>query len=115
MVLGISVLILAAATASNPREVVSIRCAMAVARVVAYRRSMNQAVGEQEAASGDTADPDDARCVQSRKDPGRTFVSMPSARPLVYEHGPAYAVDASGDIRVLRDIPCDEAEPHVCE
>lgn len=113
--LGMPALILAAATASKPHEVVSIRCAMAVAKVVAYWRSMNETAGKQEGASADTTDYDDARCVQSRKDPGRTFVSMLSARPLAYVHGPVYAVDASGDIRVLRSTPCDEGDPRACE
>jgi hypothetical protein len=114
MMLGIPVLILAAATASNSTEGVSIRCATAVAKAVAHWRSTRQTAGEQTPADGDTAGHDRGLCVQSRKDPGSTYVSLLDARPLVYHHGPVYLVDVSGDVQVLSGRPC-ELNPSVCE
>ncbi len=115
MMLGLSFLLVTMAAVPTPYEKISIRCANAVAKTVAYVQSEEaRREGKGTVVGGATAY-DRALCVQSRKVPERTFVSLVQSKKPSMD-GLVYVVEPSGEVRTARSVPCDESpSPNVCE
>lgn len=113
---GIPLLMMAATAGASPYETVSLRCAVAVTKVFAHisihsedaKGQAVQGVPITERISG-------AGCVQSRLDPGRTFVYLIDNKGRASFRYRTYAVESSGEVSVRPDIPCTETpDPNAC-
>lgn len=95
-------------TRSSPTEEVSARCTVAVSQVVGYLKSTAGGEGSEEFLSAFSSEYSLARCINSRKDPARTFVVLGRTEKLKIFHHDVFLVDSRFRVTKVRDIPCDE-------
>lgn len=108
-------IVLAIAAVPTPREQVSVRCATAVTQALAHQLALEKDAGNAVTEADIAAKYSSAGCVQSSKEPGRTFVFLlQNDGVLRYSHR-IFVVNPSGEVTVKRSIPCDESpNPEVC-